>query len=320
MNRIKVLNIANIDSYFEGKVDPDFYEMIYRKKDEVLNEEWEQAEVLIGNPSLKQLQQCTNLRFLQLSRAGSDDIKKDLLPKDCLAANASGTYGIGISEYMIGATLMLMRNMHHYIRYQELHKWQKVQPVTSLYGSTVLVVGTGDIGLEYAKRCKAMGARVIGIKRHLTHIPDCLDECSDLKSLNEMLQKADVVALALPNSVETQGIMGKKQFQLMKKSAFLINVGRGTAINTNELCDAILNHEIAGACLDVFDVEPLPQDHRIWDIENILVTPHCSGNLNLDVTNQKFVEIAIENLDNYRLGNPIKNEIDFMTGYRKYKE
>lgn len=319
MKKIKVLNIAGIDDYFKGEVDDSLYEMTYRKKNEVSQPELEETEVLIGNPSLDQIRQCKNLRFLQLSRAGSDDIKEDLLPRGCLAANASGTYGIGISEYMIGATLMMMRNFHQYIRHQELHKWQKIQPVSGLYEATVLVVGSGDIGLEYAKRCKAMGSKVIGIKRHLDSIPEELDECYDLKSLDTLLPRADVVALSLPNSAETQGIMGKRQFELMKQSAFLINVGRGTAVNTEELCDAVLNHEIAGACLDVFEAEPLRSDHRIWDIENIIITPHCSGNLNLKITNQKFAEIAIGNLENYRLGRPIRNEIDFETGYRKYK-
>ncbi len=319
MSKIKVLNVAHVDEYFKNRIDESLYEVIYRKRDEVLKEEWENAEVLIGNPSLDQIRKCTNLRFLQLSRAGSDDITEELLPKGCLAANASGTYGIGISEYMIGATLMLMRNMHHYVRQQAAHQWQRIQPVSSLYGAVVLIIGAGDIGLEYAKRCKAMGAVTIGIKRHLDRIPDALDGCYDLRSLNELLPKADVVACSLPNSAETRGIMGKKQFELMKQSAFLINVGRGTAVNTDDLCDAVINHEIAGACLDVFETEPLPPEHRLWKIENIMVTPHCSGNLNLDITNKRFVEIALENLENYRNGRPIRNEIDYNTGYRKYK-
>lgn len=318
MKKIKVLNIANVDDYFKDKVDESVYEVKYKKRNEVTKEDLENIEILIGNPPLELLKECKNLRFLQLSRAGSDDMKEEILPKGCIVANASGTYGIGISEYMIGTTLMMMRNLHHYIRHQEKHLWKREQPINSLYGATVLVVGAGDIGLEYAKRCKAMGATVIGIKRHLDYIPECLDECYDLKSLDQLLLRADVVALSLPNSAETTGIMSRKQFEYMKETAFLINVGRGTAINTEDLCDAVINNEIAGACLDVFEIEPLPENHRIWDIENIVVTPHCSGNLNLDITNRKFVDIAIENLENYRNGRTIKNEVDFKTGYRKY--
>ena len=319
MTKIKVLNIVNIDEYFKDKIDESVYEVTYKKKSDVQKEDLENSEVLIGNPSFDLIKQCKNLRFLQLSRAGSDDMKEELLPQGCIVANASGTYGIGISEYMIGETLVMMRKLHHYVKYQQQHLWHREQPVCSLYGSTVLVVGAGDIGLEYAKRCKAMGATVIGIKRHLDVLPKYLDECYDLTSLDQLLTRVDVVALSLPNSPETKGIMSKKQFDLMKESAFVINVGRGSAINTEDLCNAVLSGKIAGACLDVFETEPLPENHRSWDIENILITPHSSGNQNLDITNKKFVEIALENLENYRNKRPIKNEVDFETGYRKYK-
>lgn len=288
----------------------------YVKRGELTAELVQKANVIIGNPPVNMIKESKNLKWLQLNSAGVGDyINEGVLHKDTILTNASGAYGLAISEYMLGVLLGLYKNLHLYRDNQNQSKWSYVDKVKSIYKSTALIVGLGDIGGEFAKRLKALGAYTIGIRRKSTNKPDYLDELHQMEQLNDLLPKADIVALSLPATKLTNGIINKKTLSLMKKDAVIINVGRGTAIDTDALCDALEKGNLLGAALDVTDPEPLPSDHRLWKIKNAIITPHVSGGYSLEETRNRIVNISAENLEAFLRGKKMRNIVDLSAGY-----
>lgn len=320
MKKYNLLVLMPFKEEHKLKIDFKKFNAVYKNKNEASVQDFENADIIIGNPSSKQLKDAKNLKFLQLGSAGADEyIKDNILPENCILANATGTYGLAISEHLIGITLMLMKKFNLYLRNQIKHLWKEEGEIKSIYNSTFLIVGLGDIGGEFAKKIKALGGYTIGIKRNVDKKPDYLDELYSIDKLEELLPKADVVSLSLPSNASTYKLFKKEQFLKMKKSAILINVGRGTVLDTDDLCEAVKNKTIAGASIDVCDPEPIDSNHQIWDIENIIVTPHISGGFYLEETFNRCVNIALENLNLFYENKEINNIVDFSTGYRKYK-
>ena len=175
----------------------------------------------------------------------------------------------------------------------------------------------GDIGGEFAKRVKALGAYVIGVRRTDTRCPDYADEVHLTADLDVLLPRADVVAIAMPGTRETAHLMDRRRIGLMKEGAVLLNVGRGAIVDTEALCDALESGHLLGAGLDVTDPEPLPQGHRLWEIPSAVVTPHISGFFHLQETLERIIRISAENLKAYRCSEPLRNLVDFSTGYRR---
>ena len=277
-------------------------------------EQLENAEIIIGNIPSGDLQYCRNLKFLQLSMAGSDTFAGKV-PENVLLANSSGAYGLAISEHMLGMLLMLTKKLYLYRDNQNEAVWHDEGNVTSIFGSRVLTVGLGDIGGEFAKRCKSLGAYNIGIRRTMRSCPEFMDEMHTLDELDSLLPSADVVALALPNSEESRHLMNEARLRSMKRGAILLNVGRGSAVDTDALVK-VLNEGLIMAGIDVTDPEPLPKEHPLWHCPGIIITPHISGYYHLRHTQDTIIEIAACNIENYMNGRPIRNLVDRITGYR----
>ena len=277
-------------------------------------EQLENAEIIIGNIPSGDLQYCRNLKFLQLSMAGSDTFAGKV-PENVLLANSSGAYGLAISEHMLGMLLMLTKKLYLYRDNQNEAVWHDEGNVTSIFGSRVLTVGLGDIGGEFAKRCKSLGAYNIGIRRTMRSCPEFMDEMHTLDELDSLLPSADVVALALPNSEASRHLMNEARLRSMKRGAILLNVGRGSAVDTDALVK-VLNEGLIMAGIDVTDPEPLPKDHPLWHCPGIIITPHISGYYHLRHTQDTIIEIAACNIENYMNGRPIRNLVDRITGYR----
>ena len=240
-----------------------------------------------------------------------------MLPEGVILTNATGAYGLAISECMLAGILYLIKRLDQYQRNQEQHVWHNEGGVTSIEGSTTLVIGFGDIGSSFAQRMHALGSTVVGIRRNVTEKPDYVSALYQLDKLDELLPLADFVSLSLPNSPQTQKVIGAKQLAEMKNSAVLINVGRGSAVDTDALVEALKVGQIGGAVLDVVHQEPLPADHPLWDAPHLLLTPHVTGNYNLPETLRRVVNIALRNLAAYLNGQPMESVVDFQTGYRK---
>ena len=277
-------------------------------------EQLENAEIIIGNIPSGDLQYCRNLKFLQLSMAGSDTFAGKV-PENVLLANSSGAYGLAISEHMLGMLLMLTKKLYLYRDNQNEAVWHDEGNVTSIFGSRVLTVGLGDIGGEFAKRCKSLGAYNIGIRRTMRSCPEYMDEMHTLDELDSLLPSADVVALALPNSEASRHLMNEARLRSMKRGAILLNVGRGSAVDTDALVK-VLNEGLIMAGIDVTDPEPLPKEHPLWHCPGIIITPHISGYYHLRHTQDTIIEIAACNIENYMNGRPIRNLVDRITGYR----
>ena len=160
-----------------------------------------------------------------------------------------------------------------------------------------------------------MGAYDIGIKRTPAPRPDFVDELYTLDKLDECLSRADIVFLSLPETPATRGLFGADRLARMKEGAILLNAGRGSAVDTGALCDAVESGRLGGAGLDVTDPEPLPEGHRAWSVRDILITPHVSGGYHLPYTHDRIVEICGENLRRFRAGEPLLHRVDRKEGY-----
>lgn len=274
------------------------------------------ANIIIGSPSISMIKGSKNLEWLQLQSAGVGAYaEENALPKGVMLTNASGAYGLAISEYMVGVLLELYKKLHLYRDDQLEGNWSYQGQVKSIYNSTALIVGLGDIGGEFAKRVKALGAYTIGIRRKDANKPEYLDELYFMDKLEELLPRVDIVALSLPGTKLTNKIINEKTLKLMKPDAVLINVGRGSTIDTEALCDALESGHLLGAALDVTDPEPLPKDHRLWKIKNAVITPHVSGGYSLQETHDRIIRISANNLEAFLNNKSLQNMVDRSAGY-----
>lgn len=293
---------------------------IYKTQKKVDKKTVQEAEIIIGNPPIEMVIDSPNLKWLQLNSAGSDAyIKEGVLKNGVLLTNATGAYGLAISEHIIGVLLEIYKKLHIYRNNQKLHLWKDEGEVKSIYNSKILIVGLGNIGEEFAKRVKAFGAYTIGVKRTNSEKPDFIDELYLMDKIDELLPKVDVVMLSLPSTKETYKMFSRDKLKLMKRGAVLLNVGRGNVLDTDALCDLVENEHLFGAGLDVVNPEPLPEDHRIWDIDNIIITPHISGGYHIPETLERIVQISADNLKSFTQGEQLKNIVDFYTGYKTSK-
>lgn len=284
----------------------------------VTQEDVDWAQVILGNVPAAMLYGSPALEWLQTNSAGVEAyIQPGVLAGDTLLTNATGAYGLAIAEHMLGMLLELFKKLELYRDAQKIGAWQSQGAVKAVYGSTVLVLGMGDIGGEFAARCKALGAKVIGVRRSPRPCPEYADEVHLLEDLDSLLPQADVVAITLPGTDATRGLMSRERLAKMKEGSVLLNVGRGFIVDTEALCDALERGHLSGTGVDVTDPEPLPPTHRLWNIPTAVVTPHISGFYHLRETHERIVGIFLENLRHFQAGEPLRNLVDFTTGYRK---
>lgn len=277
-----------------------------------------QYEVLYGMPDRAALRTFTSLKWFCGSFAGVDAYLDDALypSPDVILTNSSGAYGVTIAEHLIMVTLMLLRHASAYVLEAAAHRWGPVLPMRSIMGSTITVVGTGDIGTEFARRAKAMGAKSIrGVRRTMKPADPAFDSVHTHDQLESLLPDTDLLVLALPSTPDTIGFLSRQRIALLPKTAFVINVGRGSAIDQPALVDALNAGQLAGAALDVFVQEPIPDGDPIWGAKNLLLTPHVSGQLSLGYTRDKNVALFCEDLENYAAGRPLARYVDRKIGY-----
>ncbi len=291
------------------QVSQDKCEFVVKSLSDVNIDDVVSVDGIIGNVDPEIVKHAENLEFLQLNSAGCDQYLKPGILKDKTAlCTAVGSYGLTVSEHMLALTFDLVRHFALYRDKQLAHDWSDCGKITSVWGSTIAVLGLGDIGGSYAQKVKALGAKcVIGIRRNIQNKPDYIDELYTFEDLDKILPRADIVAMVLPDSPVTRNLMNKERFNLMKKGAYLINAGRGSAVNQEDLLEAIKSGQIAGAALDVTTPEPLPKDSPLWDEKRIFITPHVAGNFFLQETFERMIKIAAGNLQAYLEGGELRN-------------
>ena len=271
----------------------------------------EDCEILYGQAT-RILDKLPNLKLLHLGSAGNDAyINHPYLKEETILSNSSGAFGVSISEHLVMNTLMLLRKMKERVENQNAHEWKKPEEIYSIINSTVGVVGTGDIAQEYVRRIKGfLPKKILGFNRSGVSGCDLFDTVATLSHLDDYLPDIDILGLAVPKTPETNAIINKERLAKMKPTAVLLNVGRGNAVDEDALADALLAHQIAGASLDVFQKEPLAKDSRLWDMDTLIITPHISGNMTLEYTRQRNVEIFLDQLERYCMGKPLINVVD----------
>lgn len=290
----------------------------YIKLEDLTEDIVSEANIMIGNIPIDLVKKAKNLQWLQLNNAGTEGYTElGLLPENAILTNATGAYGGIISEHMLGFLLSIQKKLYLYQENKKEGLWKREGYASTIEGSTTLILGFGDIGSSFGWKMKALGSKVIGIRRTNTEKPDYVDELFLMDQLDEVLPKADIIALSLPAYKETYHVINKERLLKMKKDAILINVGRGSAIDTEALCDVIELGHLQGVGLDVTEPEPLPKDHRLWKYPNVLITPHVSGSFQHKTALEKIFEISANNLKRFSAGEKLINEVDFTTGYRK---
>lgn len=274
-------------------------------------------EVVFGYIPAPLLPGAREMRWLCAASAGVDQYLDDALwPRpDCLLSNASGAYGPTISEHIIMVLLMLLRRMPEYQRELAERRWPYFAPIRSIAGSRVVLLGTGDIGSHTARRLKALGASVTGVCRSGQSDEPAFDRVLPVSSLDTVLPEAEVLILALPATAETRGILSRERLALLPPDAYVINVGRGAAVDQEALVEALQSGRLAGAALDVMTPEPLPADHPLWSCPNTILTPHVSGNMSLGLTCDLDVEMFCRDLERYAAGLPLEHLVDRKRGY-----
>ncbi|MCL2374078.1 MAG: D-2-hydroxyacid dehydrogenase [Treponema sp.] len=273
------------------------------------------ATVIFGNPKASFLKLCPRLKWLQLQSSGANEYINGELKETALLSCATGCYGHAVSEHMAALTLAMMKKLHLYRDEQAACRWKHRGNVKSIRGAVVLVIGLGDLGSGYARHMKALGSYLIGIRRAAGLKPDYLDELLPLENLDEAIPRADVIALAIPATKDTAGIIDRARLGKMKKDAIIINAGRGSAIDTEALCDALEAGALGGAGLEVTDPEPLPPEHRLWKLENAFITPHVAGGRYMPETYQYIMRLNLENARRFIQGQDLKSLVDTKTGY-----
>jgi phosphoglycerate dehydrogenase-like enzyme len=291
--------------------------VVYAKDETALDADtMADTEVIFGLPDPHTLARYPALKWLQLPTAGNDQYAGAFTGHSAATVtNASGAYDAPVAEYMLAGVLTLSKRLHQYRDAQRTGAWKPLGRVKRIAGSVVLVVGLGAIGGEFARKMKALGAYVIGVRRTEAAKPDYADEVVLTSQLDEVLPKADVVAMIVPNTDATKGLFNRERLAKIKRGAILVNAGRGNVIDTEALCDALSSGDIGGAVLDVTEPEPLPPEHRLWTMENALVTPHVAGGLHMDGTLEAILDICLDNAARYKKGAELRNIVDFSIGY-----
>lgn len=317
MNILVVMNVEEEHKVMLAAAAPEA-DIRYIPDNQVDQETAARADIIVGNIPTGLLKNCCNLKLLQLNSAGANQYcLPGIMPEGASLANATGAYGLAISEHMIGTLLCLMKKLDRYKMNQCQKKWQDEGSVTSIYGAKTLIVGYGNIGSEFAKRMHAMGSKVSAIRRNKAEKPAYLESLYQIDHLYASLEEADIVAACLPDTSETRGLFSEEAFSHMKKGAYFLNVGRGNSVDSDALYDALCSGKLAGASIDVTDPEPLPAEHKLWDAPNILITPHISGGYHLKETHDTIIRIACANICHYLKGEEFENIVDMKTGYRK---
>ncbi|MFD1173134.1 D-2-hydroxyacid dehydrogenase [Oceanobacillus picturae] len=314
-----VVNLDLEEKYIDEikEVAPE-WEIVSGKDTDELQEDLKGAEVILHwKKAIEQtvLEQNNDLKWVQTWSAGVNNLPlEQLSERNVSITSANGVHAYPISETIFALMLGLTRKIHTYVRQQQQKQWEHADLKLEIHEKTIGVLGVGAIGLETAKIAKAFGMKVLGV-RHSGKSTDYVDEMYTPDQLSDVLPQCDVVVITLPLTDETTNLFGKEQFEQMKNSSTLINIGRGPIVKEDELVEALQSGKIAGAGLDVFATEPLPEDSPLWDMENVIVTPHTAGSTE-HYTERVVRDVFIPNLKNYLEGEkPSKNLVDYDKGY-----
>jgi phosphoglycerate dehydrogenase-like enzyme len=271
------------------------------------------ADAAFGTLSPSLLREAKRLRWLQAPQAAppAGYYYAELIAHPVVVTNFREIYNDHIGAHIMAFVLAFARDLHRYLPQQLRREWRPAPldtGVIHLPEATALIVGVGGIGAETARLAAAFGMRVIGVDARRRDTPPGVAELHPPEMLERLLPRADFVILTVPHTPATEGFMNRARFRLMKRSAFFINIGRGMTTRLDDLVAALRAGEIAGAALDVFEQEPLPESHPLWTMDGVLITPHTAGfGPHLD---ERRFEILRDNCRRFVAGQPLRNVVD----------
>ncbi len=264
----------------------------------VENPEQYEAAICNGLFLYNDITRFEKLRFIQLTSAGLDRIPVDYCrEKGIRVENARGVYSVPMAEFALWGVLQLYKQGKFFTENQRAHRWEKHRGLQELAGKTVCILGCGSVGAECAKRFEAFGCRVLGVASSARE-QEHFETVYAMDSLSEVLPQADILVLTLPLTEQTKNLFGREAFAAMKPGSVLVNLARGAIVDTAALTEA-LETKLGGAVLDVFEEEPLGEESPLWDLENVVLTPHNSfvggGN------RQRLINRIVTNFTNWRI-------------------
>lgn len=271
--------------------------------------------VIFGSAPIDYIAAQSELRWVQTHSAGVDHLlaKATPFPRHVTLTNASGVYSTAGGEHILAMMLYFARGLYFYQRHQQRGAWVRdLSYARLLYGQTLCVLGMGEIGRQVAARAKAFEMRVIGVKRNPYPV-DGVERVISPDELDEVLPETQHLAITVPLTAETRGMIDARRLRLLPQGAFVYNIGRGAVIDEEALVEALQSGHLGGAGLDVFVEEPLPEGHPLWSMENVLITPHLGADTPWD--NDNAAELFIENFGRFVAGEPLINVVDLELGY-----
>lgn len=276
--------------------------MFQQMENEPLSAEMFTAEAIICNGLFlhNDIEKFSNLKFIQLTSAGLDRVPVEkILEKGIVLKNARGVYSVPMAEWAVSSVLALYKNIGNFLENQKNHCWLKDRSVREMSGDNALIVGCGSVGTECATRFKAFGMTVLGADI-VNPNNDTYDEYYSMNNIDSALKKADVVVLTLPLTDETKNFFSGERFSHFKDGAILVNIARGAVVNEDDMIENLKNGKLGGAVLDVFSAEPLNENSELWDMKNVIITPHNSF---VSQKNQnRLFDVVYNNIKEYMKG------------------
>ncbi len=278
------------------------------------------AEIIYGEGEAvgRAVAESDSLKWFCASFAGVDAYCKPGAFKNdqVILTNSAGSYGVSLAEHAIMLALMIMRQIPVFYDGITARKWIDPLPQAGIKDARVTLLGTGDVGRSLAKRIRGFEPECItGVSRSGKSGEKAFDAVGKTDRLGEVLKETDLLIISLPGTPETYHMIDRKMLSVMKPEAYLVNVGRGSVIDETALIEALRSGKLAGAALDVTETEPPLPDSPLWDIPNLLMTPHVAGNLTMEYTRKRNTEMFCEDLLRYAKGEPLLHEVDRRLGY-----
>jgi len=268
----------------------------------------------------EQFARAQKLRWIHSPAAGVTQLLfPAVVASDVIVTNSTTVHSVPVAEQAVALLFALARRFRNALDDQaaqhwgQKESWEPSRIPTELNGKTLGLIGLGAIGREVAKRARALGMTVVAVKRDPSRGAEPADQVYSPRELHALLEQADYLVLAAPGNSETRHMIGENELRRMKPSATLVNVARGSLVDTDALVRALESGTIAGAGLDVTDPEPLPSGHPLWKLPNVIITPHLAGAT--DRYWQRQADMLFENLRRYLAGEPLRNRVDKQKGY-----
>jgi phosphoglycerate dehydrogenase-like enzyme len=310
-----------IEEQFRGYINSlsDKITFIDPLEDNELQTEIPDIDAWFGYISREQFLQAKKLRWIQSTSAGVERyVYPELVNSQVMLTNAKGCYGPAIGEHAIGLLFSLTRQLVNQTRNMAVGKWERQGDMVEMKGKTMGIVGFGGIGSQVARRARAMDMKIIAVDIVPKYKEQIGDNCDEIRLVQDgglewLMKNADVVVSAAPHTKISEGMFDRKHFMLMKPGSYFINVSRGKLVRTNDLVEVLKSGHLAGAGLDVTDPEPLPPDHELWKLSNVVITSHIAAQSQYSFI--RMQNVFSENVDRFIKGLPLQNLVDKAAGF-----